>query len=210
MGFWGTLLVARCDRPLTQLDGVRELADRIEWYGTGADGWQLVQLDRAPVGWVPPMTGTDDREQLLRSLLAQTGQPVLAGIVLASDGAQVIGYSPRAGRWSGWLKLEVLLDYLGPQYTECLEADDDEDLPEDLDEYWRSRYEEACRPLYALVPPASAAAPRAVAWAAEAGYAPSLAAVEAVLDGGEVFAEGQFLSLLSTLGLPALSSAQPA
>jgi hypothetical protein len=204
MGFSGTILVARSDRPLTDLDGVRDLADHVVWHGTDRDGWQALHLHHAPEGWRPPMTGADGREHLLESMLAQTGQPVLAAIVLASDGAQLIGYSPRAGRWSGWLSLEALVDYLDEQYRECLDVDDDEELPEDLDEFWRGRYREACRPLYALVPPASIAAPRAVAWAVEAGFAPSVEAVEAVLDGGEVFAEGHVLKLLAALGLPAL------
>ncbi|MEV0405483.1 hypothetical protein [Actinoallomurus sp. NPDC050550] len=205
MGFWGTFLVARADRPLPDLDGVRDLADHIVWHGKGQDGWQAVQLHRAPEDWHPPMTGADDREHLLKSVLAQTGRPVLAAIVLASDGAQLIGYSPLAGRWSGWLTLEVLIDYLDSQYTECLEVDDDEELPADLDEFWQSRYREACRPLYELVPPADIAAPHAVAWAVEAGYAPSAEAVAAVLDGGDVMVEDQFFKLLAALGLPALT-----
>lgn len=205
MGFSGTFLVARADRPLPDLDGVRELADHVVWHGTGRDGWQVVQLHRAPEGWQPPMTGTDGREHLLRSLLAQTGQPVLAAIVLASDGAQLIGHSPRAGRWSGWLMLERLVDYLDHEYSGLLTMDDDEEPPADLDEFWRNRYREACRPLYALAPPAGAAAPGAVAWAAEAGFAPGVAEVEAVLDGGATFAEGHFLELLAALGLPSLT-----
>jgi hypothetical protein len=117
------------------------------------------------------MAGTDGREQLLESLQVQTGWPVLAGIVAASDGAQVIGYSPRAGRWSGWLMLETLVGYLGSPYTDCLAVEEDEELPED-DEFWQDRYREACRLLYELAPPASIAAPGAVAWAKEAGCAP--------------------------------------
>jgi hypothetical protein len=205
MGFWGTFLVARSDRPLPELAGVRDLADRIDWHGTGRDGWQVVQLHRGPEGWAPPMTGADGREQLLESVLAQTGRPVLAGIVLASDGAQVIGYSPRSGRWSGWLMLERLVDYLGSPYTDRLEVDEDEDLPDDLDEFWQTRYREACRPLYDLVPPADTAAPHAVAWAVEAGRTPDPARVEAVLAGGATFAEDQFLKLLAALGLPDLT-----
>jgi hypothetical protein len=205
MGFWGTFLVARSERPLPELAGVRELADCVAWHGTGRDGWQAVQLHRAPEGWQPPMTGADGRERLLESVLAQTGRPVLAGIVLDSDGGQVIGYSPRGGRWSGWLMLERIVDYLGAPYTDCLDVDEDEELPEDLDEFWRSKYQEACRPLYELVPPAGAAAPLAVAWAVEAGCAPNAESVAAVLDGGEVFAEEHFLTLLTALGLPELS-----
>ncbi|MDN3355556.1 hypothetical protein [Actinomadura sp. DC4] len=207
MGFWGTFLVACSDRPLPELDGVRELADHIVWHGTGSDGWQTVQLHRAPEGWRPPMTGADGREHLLESLLAQTGRPVLAAVVLASDGAQLIGYSPRSGRWSGWLMLEVLIDYLDSKYTERLEGDEEEDLPEDLDAYWQNVYREACRPLYELVPPAGIAAPHAVAWAAEAGHAPDVEAVEAILDGGDVFIESQFFKLMTALGLPAMTHA---
>ena len=207
MGFWGTFLVASADRPLPSLDGVRDLADHIIWHGTGPDGWQAVQLHHAPEGWRPPMTGADGREELLESILAQTGRPVLAAVVLASDGAQLIGYSPRAGRWSGWLTLEVLIDYLDDQYTHHLNDYDEDELPADLDAFWLNRYQEACRPLYALVPPAGVAAPHAVEWAAEAGFAPSVEEVEAVLDGGAVFAEDHFLTLLAALGLPVLSGA---
>jgi hypothetical protein len=176
MGFWGTFLVARSDRPLPELDGVRELAEHLGWHGVGRDGWQAVQLHRAPRHWQLPMTGTDGREQLLESLQSQTGWPVLAGIVAASDGAQVIGYSPRAGRWSGWLMLETLVGYLGSPYTDCLAVEEDEELPDD-DEFWQDRYREACRPLYELAPPPGIAAPRAVAWAKEAGCAPGFVRV---------------------------------
>jgi len=207
VGFSGSFLVARSDRPMWALDGVRELADHVIWHGTGQDGWQAVQLHRAPEDWQPPMTGVDGREHLLESMLTQTGQPVLAAVVLVSDGAQLIGYSPRGGRWSGWLKPEALVDHLGSSYTDCLEVHEDEELPEDLDEFWRSRYRDACRPLYALAPPGSIAAPLAVAWAVEAGYAPSVQAVQAVLDGGEPFAEDQFFKLLAALGLPVLTGA---
>jgi hypothetical protein len=211
MGFSGTFVVARSDRPIVELDGIRDLADAVLWHGRGDDGWQVVQLHGAPAGWQPPMTGDDDRERLLTGVLAQTGHPVLAGIVLASDGAQVIGHSRRAGRWSGWLSLEVLVDYLGPEWREELDRDDDEDLPDDLDTYWADRYREACRPLYALVPPAAGATPGVVAWAREAGFAPDAAAVEAVLDGGMTFAEAHFLTLVRTLGVPLpAASAEPA
>ena len=55
------------------------------------------------------------------------------------------------------------------------------------------------------MPPADIAAPHAVAWAVDAGCAPSVEDVEAVLNGHEVFAEDQFLKLLAALGLPALT-----
>jgi hypothetical protein len=47
-----------------------------------------------------------------------------------------------------------------------------------------------------------------VPWAVDAGYAPSVQEVEAVLNGGETFAEDQFLKLLGALGLPALTDTE--
>src|SRR5439155_13020058 len=106
-------------------------------------------------------------------------RPVLAATVLDSDGAQLVGYSPGAGRWSGWLMLERMIEYIGSPYTHPLNDYNEEDLPEDLDAFWQERYELACRPLYELVPPAATAAPRAVAWAVEAGFAPEVDTVAA-------------------------------
>jgi len=76
-----------------------------------------------------------------------------------------------------------------------------------LDAFWQERYELACRPLYELAPPAATAAPRAVAWAVGAGFAPEVDTVAAVLDGDGVFAEEYFLKLLAVLGLPPLTAA---
>ena len=206
MGFWGSILVACADRPLPELTGVGELADQLVSHATGADGWQAVQLHRAPADWRLPLTGTGDEEALLTKLLAQTGRPVLSATVLDSDGAQLVGYGPRAGRWSGWLMLERMVEYIGSPYTDPLNDYDEDDLPEDLDAFWAERYEMACRPLYDLAPPAAGAAPLAVAWAVEAGFAPETTAVEKVLNGGAVFAEHQFFELLTVLGVPALTA----
>jgi hypothetical protein len=207
MGFWGTMLVACAEQPLTELVGVRELAGHAVWHGRGAGGWQVVQLHRPPVDWRVPATGSDGLDRLLESLLTQTRRPVLAATVLDSDGAQLVGYSPRAGRWSGWLMLERMVEYIGAPYTDPLNDYDEEDLPEDLDVFWQERYELACRPLYELSPPAAAAAPHAAAWAVEAGFAPAADAVAAVLDGHAVFAEEHVLNLLAVLGLPPLTAA---
>jgi len=46
-----------------------------------------------------------------------------------------------------------------------------------------------------------------VAWAVEAGFAPEVDTVAAVLDGDGVFAEEYFLKLLAVLGLPPLTAA---
>lgn len=200
MGFWGTIVVARSDRPLAELDALRPLVDEDLWHCRGDDGWQALQMHRVPDNCYPPVTGPG--EEWLTDLLTQTGHPVLAGVVLASDGGQVIGHGRDTGRWSGWVKLEHLLAYLDHEWRAGIQPDPDEDLPDDLDAHWRERYRTACLPLYELVPPAPVAAPAAVAWAREAGFAPDVAEVESVLAAYEVFAEEQVLKLARTLGVP--------
>ena len=53
-------------------------------------------------------------------------------------------------------------------------------------------------------PSAHRAAPLAVRWVNEAGYAPAVGAAEAALDGVEAFAEDVFFQLLDVVGLPGL------
>lgn len=179
MGYWGTFIVARSGRPVMELEGLKASADQVAWQRTGGDGWQVVQIHRGPDGW-DSQTLPAGWERLLVSVMEQTGHPVLAAVVLDSDGAQLIGYSPKAGRWGGWLMLERIISH--------------------LDEI-RDR-------LYEVGPPGHIAAPLALRWATEAGYKPTASAVEAALDGGEVFAEDLFFQLLDALGLPGLASAE--
>jgi hypothetical protein len=54
----------------------------------GPDGWESSDL---PARW----------EATLTALMEQAGHPVLAAAIMDSDGAQLIGYSPVAGRWGG-------------------------------------------------------------------------------------------------------------
>jgi hypothetical protein len=73
----------------------------------GPDGWDSSDL---PAAW----------EATLRALMEQAGSPVLAAAVLDSDGAQLIGYSPREGRWGGWLMLDRIIGHIdsdGWRYT---------------------------------------------------------------------------------------------
>jgi hypothetical protein len=53
------------------------------------------------------------------------------------------------------------------------------------------------------------AAPRAVAWAGEAGLAPSVEEVRRALDGGSTCVEDQFFKLLAALDLPGLTPTGP-
>lgn len=208
MGFWGTFIVARSGRPLEELDGLKAAAYQVAWRWTGGDGWQVVQLHRGPKGYDSQRLPAD-WERLLVLVMEQTGHPVLAAVVLDSDGAQLVGYSPRAGRWGGWLMLEGIVVHL--DYTALPEAWEDEhgEPQVDLGEDYQRRVRQAMERLHQVGPPAHLAAPLAVRWANEAGFAPTAAAVEAVLSRDEAFAEDLFFELLDVLGLPDLAGAEP-
>jgi hypothetical protein len=81
-----------------------------------------MQLHQWPEEWnaSPPPA---DLEVVLVAAMEQTGQPVLAGTVFDSGGAQLIGYSPKAGRWGGWLMLERIMGCARPCRCECLCAE---------------------------------------------------------------------------------------
>ncbi len=137
-------------------------------------------------------------------MMEQTGHPVLAAVVLDSDGAQLIGYSPNAGRWGGWLMLNRIVAHL--DYTALPYAWEGEhgEPQVDLGEDYQRRVRTAMARLYQISPPGHLAAPLAVRWANEAGYRRSVAAVEALLNGSDVFAEDLFFQLLGVLGLSGL------
>src|SRR5258708_11988046 len=75
------------------------------WQGRGEDGWQVVQIHRGPQGWDAPSLPAG-WERLLVQAMERTGHPGLAAVMFESDGAQLIGYSPQAGRLGGWLMLD--------------------------------------------------------------------------------------------------------
>lgn len=208
MGFWGTFVVARSDRPLMRLDGLKAAAGQAVWQRGRGDGWQVVQIHRGPDGW-DSATLPADWERLLVSVMEQTGQPVLAAAVLDSDGAQLVGYSPGAGRWGGWLMLERIIGHLDPDAWPYVYQDEAGDMRLDEGEDYQRRVREATDRLYQVGLPARLAAPFAVRWAREAGCTTTADAVAAVLDGGEVFVEDLFYRLLDVLGLPGLTGAQP-
>lgn len=51
MGFWGTFIVTRADKPLPELPALRDAAESVMWHGRGPGGWQAVQVHRGPDGW---------------------------------------------------------------------------------------------------------------------------------------------------------------
>jgi hypothetical protein len=210
MGFWGTYIVGRWERSLLELPALRGTEE--SWHGRGADGWQAVQVHHGPDGF-------DSRdlpapwEATLTALMAQSGNPVLAAVVMDSDGAQLIGHSPVAGRWGGWLDLERIIGHIDSSAWPPMVFDDDGyPLCDDNGEYVYANgadpqvtFDAAVARLSPLAgPPGSLAAPQALAWAAEAGLQPDPAAVTAALDGREVFVEELFFTLLRALGVPDL------
>jgi hypothetical protein len=63
--------------------------------------------------------------------------------------------------------------------------------------------------MHEVGPPAALAAPLAVQWATEAGFTPTVAAVQAVLDGREAFAEDCPSSWLRLSGYPRSPAPSP-
>ena len=208
MGFWGTFIVARAAEPLPELPALRHAAESVVWHGRGPDGWQAVQVHRGPDGW--ESSDLPARwEATLRALMEQSGHPVLAAVVMDSDGAQLIGYSPGAGRWGGWLMLDSVIGHMIPEaWPKIVHWDEETGQPvlEDKDDPdYQRRYQAALDQLHAVGPAAPGAAPLAVTWASEAGLQPDPGAVEAALEAVTLFCSEAFFGLLSSLGIPDLA-----
>jgi hypothetical protein len=201
VGFWGTFIVARSSGPVTELDGLAPLADWVAGRHTRGEGWQVVQLHRWPEDWTAAPSRADC-EGVLVTVMEQTGQPVLAGTVFASDGAALVGYSQGAGRWSGWLMLDRAMGYLDPAAIGYAYEDEDGDTQVEAPD--EQTLQEIRDRLYEVCAPTQVAAPMAVRWASEAGLVTDASRVAAVLDGHETFAEDLFYRLLTALGLPGM------
>ena len=140
--------------------------------------------------------------------MERTGHPVLAAVVFDSDGAQLIGYGPHAGRWGGRLMLDRIIGHLDPSAWPGVYEDEHGRMQAEEGEDYQRRLRRAQDRLFANVgPPAHRAVPHAVRWANDAGCAPAAGAVEAALDGVEAFAEDVSFQLLHALGLPGLAGA---
>jgi hypothetical protein len=209
MGFWGTYIVARADQPLPGLPALRQSAESVMWHGRGPGGWQAVQVHRGPDGWASSELPAR-WEGTLTALMEQAGHPVLAAVIMDSDGAQLVGYSPVAGRWGGWLMLDRIIGHIIPDaWPMIVSWDEDTGQPQleaNDDEDYQRRRQAALDRMHAVGPPAPDAVPLAVTWASEAGLQPDPVAVEAALDASDVFCEDVFFGLLAALGVPDLTS----
>jgi hypothetical protein len=97
--------------------------------------------------------------------------------------------------------LERIIPYLDPAAVPYAYEDENGEMQVDEGEDYQRQLREVRERLYQVGPPGHLAAPLAVRWANEAGYRPAVAAVEAVLNGYEAFAEDLFFELLDALGL---------
>ncbi|PZF97166.1 hypothetical protein C1I93_12610 [Micromonospora endophytica] len=93
------MLVARSDRPLSELPAVRGVAALEE--SVLRAGWRSAKLDGDPDGVLP-------------ALVADTGAPVLTAYVLDSDLADVQALTPGGLSWRAYLHEETALEYGAP------------------------------------------------------------------------------------------------
>ncbi|MEU6235424.1 hypothetical protein [Kitasatospora sp. NPDC047058] len=100
MGFSGTFLVARADRPLTELSALRAV-DASPCWSAGDGPWQILQLS--------PIAEPDD------SIVTETAAPVLVLHVQDSDFAGVRAVSPGGPVWHCVLSPETARDYDVPE-----------------------------------------------------------------------------------------------
>lgn len=154
MGYTGRIVVARSERPLSELTALQGTGVLDESAHPG--GWRTAQLD-------------GDLPDALPLLVAETGWPAVTAFILDSDVADVEASAPAGGHWHVYLHRKKAAEYGAPE----------------------------------LAHSADEVAGLASAWAGEAGLRADGAAVRAVLEAENVFAEETFDELLVALGIPA-------
>jgi hypothetical protein len=78
-------------------------------------------------------------------------------VVLDSDGAQLIGYSPEAGRWGGWLMLERIIGHLDPAALPYVYGDENGQMEVGEGEDYQRRFRRALFDCVASLPLVSGA-----------------------------------------------------
>jgi hypothetical protein len=192
MGFWGTFVVHRHERPLAELlPEVAALTDAEPCAGFSGE-WQVTRLF-AGSGDLPTGFLTDLRDV--------TRAPVLAADVLDSDAALVRAVGRRTPSWEAWLQLDRAIGHLA-----LPPAPFDENGNHLGDDWTDPAYEREAEELQERVLGetlhGSAAAAAAVAWAREAGVHPgTVQDVAAAFDSHDTFVEDVFFDLLGRLGI---------
>ncbi|GAA4566316.1 hypothetical protein [Planotetraspora kaengkrachanensis] len=106
MGFWGSIVVARLDVPLTGLRALKGYDGHAKELERSADGWRIWELsvdDSLP-----------DPEDLVVGVSEETGAPALVGFVMDSDCVAVAAFSRSARSWSACLAPNSMAAYLRP------------------------------------------------------------------------------------------------
>lgn len=100
MGYTGRIVVARSDRPLSELTALRGAGVLDESAHPG--GWRSAQL-------------AGDLSDALRILVAETGWPAVTAFIIFSDVADVEGSTPSGGQWHVYLHREKAAEYGAPE-----------------------------------------------------------------------------------------------
>lgn len=188
MGYWGDFVVARSERPATELapfatkpgcsDGDTDcFLERDERPG----GWQILRLCHYLPG--------DDYDWWLSELVNASGAPVMIATVADSGTAMLQGQAPSGANWTTFLDPENadnegMLGYLADPEGEF------EDEPEEA-------------ALQRVLDAAPESAEQIASWAAEAGLDADVDAVRGLLLAkAEPLVEDIFYELLDAAGLP--------
>jgi hypothetical protein len=102
VGFTGRIVVARSDRPLSELTAVRGEVLEEALYPAG---WRSVTLDGVNAGPGAELPG----------LVTETAAPALSALVMDSDLAEVRALTPGGVRWQAYLHEEVAFGYGAPR-----------------------------------------------------------------------------------------------
>ncbi|MET7427153.1 hypothetical protein [Dactylosporangium sp. NPDC005555] len=105
MGFYGTLVIARCDTLLPQLPEVQSaFGTRVVWPYRRDDGWQLLHL-APPFGHQWPTVGAGPAP-----LAEATGAPALAVWISESSCLQYAAATPDGRSWTAHFADEANAD----------------------------------------------------------------------------------------------------
>jgi hypothetical protein len=113
MGWWGSLVLGRSERPIAELGALGEYGETLELRAELGGGWQVWAHDGAELA--------DTVERWLPELAGACRSPVLTAFVLDSDCADVRGFGPDSGWWSACLDRPSMDGYLS---EDGLEVDD--------------------------------------------------------------------------------------
>ncbi|WP_052397911.1 hypothetical protein [Streptomyces sp. NRRL F-5123] len=202
MGFSGTLVFCRSERPLAeaevfdtlQEEVLEELAERGEWWPRSG-GWRT-----AAVG------GDYWDEETLREIVEGSAAPACLGYVYDSDVVYIRGLTPSGREWAATVGMES---------AAALRVEPPDDLEADPIHWYSSAQcaEAIARKVAEFDADVPQDARDALAWAVEAGFGSGVevAAIEALLRSKpEPFAEELFCDLLDALGFPAAEEPIPA